>query len=187
MYIVGGKYKKRALVAPKSDLVRPTTSQTRESVFNICQLTIEGAQFLDLFAGSGAMGLEALSRGAEHATFVENNKQALIAIKQNIQALGVEKQTTVMHLSVLQALQKLALHKKTFDVIYVDPPYGKGLCESVITFLDQHPLLNEGGTLFIEDASLKEPDLVSLVLESKRTIGRACLYEYKGIVQSREL
>lgn len=180
MYIISGKYKKRALVAPKSDLVRPTTSQLREAVFNICQLNIEGARFLDLFAGSGAMGLEALSRGAEHATFVESNRQALEAIKKNIQALGVEKQTTLISLDVFKALEKFAQREKLFDVIYVDPPYGKGLSEPVLTFLDTHPLLNPDGSLFIEDADLKEPPLTHLRLHSERSIGRARLHEYRN-------
>lgn len=180
MYIISGKYKKRALVAPKSDLVRPTTSQLREAVFNICQLSIEGALFLDLFAGSGAMGLEALSRGAAHATFVESNRQALEVIKKNIHSLGVEKQTTVISLDVLKALEKFAQHTKSFDIIYVDPPYGKSLSEPVLTFLDTHPLLNSDGTLFIEDAGLKELPLTSLRLQSKRSIGRARLLEYQN-------
>ncbi len=182
MYIIGGKYKKRALVTPKSDLVRPTTSQLRESVFNICQLTIEGAQFLDLFAGSGAMGLEALSRGAQHATFVESNRQAVEAIRRNIQALGVSKQATVITLDVFKALEKFAQHAKLFDVIYVDPPYGKGLSEPVLTFLDMHPLLNPDGSLFIEDADLREPPLIHLTLHSKRAIGRARLHEYRSSI-----
>lgn len=179
LYIIGGKYKKRSLVAPKSDIVRPTTSQVREAVFNICQLSIEGARFLDLFAGSGAMGLEALSRGAVHATFVEQNRVALAAIKQNIQILHVEEQTSVLKQDVFIALQNLADQEKTYDVIYVDPPYGKGLSGPVLTFLDTHPLLTPGSSLFIEDADLKLPYLTHLTLHSERSVGRAHLYEFR--------
>lgn len=182
MHIIGGKYKKHTLTAPKSDSVRPTTSQLRETVFNICQLSIEGAEFLDLFAGSGAMGLEALSRGALHATFVENNRFALAAIKQNIQALHVTEQTSIFNLDVFKTLQKLIDQAKTFDVIYADPPYGKGLSGPVLTFLDTHPLLKPTGILFIEDADLTPPPLSHLILHTKRSVGRACLYEYHPLL-----
>ena len=107
LQIIGGKHKKRKLVAPTSGLLRPTTSQLRESVFNICQHRIEGVRFLDLFAGSGAMGLEALSRGAAHATFVERGSFSLKSIKKNIITLGELKHTTVVPGDVLTVLPLL--------------------------------------------------------------------------------
>ena len=178
MHIISGKYKKRVLVAPKSDQVRPTTSQLREAVFNICQLTIEGAYFLDLFAGSGAMGLEALSRGARHATLVDQGRPALVALRHNIVALHVENETSVLGLDVFKALHQLVRQGRCFDVIYVDPPYGAGLSAPVLAYLDAHPLLRPEGSLFIEDADLTPPPLTRLRLHSKRSIGRAHLYEY---------
>jgi 16S rRNA (guanine966-N2)-methyltransferase len=177
LYIIGGKYKRRALVAPKSDLVRPTTAQVREAVFNICQNHIEGAHFLDLFAGSGAMGFEALSRGASHVTFVENLRLAQAAIRKNIMALGVAKETTLYPSDVFNALTQF--RRESFDVIYIDPPYGKNLGGEVIGYIDHHHLLKETGLLFIEDPSFKEPPLSDLKLHSKRRIGSASLFEYQ--------
>lgn len=179
MHIIAGKFKKRALIAPKTDKVRPTTSQLRETVFNICQLTIEGARFLDLFAGSGAMGLEALSRGCVHATFVEKSPIALAAIKKNIANLQVSADTLVYGEAVLKALAHFYKQEKMFEIIYADPPYGEGLSVPVLEYLDTHPLLTPEGTLFIEDARFEQPPLHHLQLIREREVGRAHLYEYQ--------
>ncbi len=175
LQIIGGKHKRRKLNAPKTDLVRPTASRLREALFSICQHHIEGARFLDLFAGSGAIGLEALSRGASHATFVEQARPSLSTIKQNIELLGEKENTTLIAADVLAAIPKL---KDRFDLIYVDPPYGKGLGAEVLSLLDKHPLLTDGGIIFIEDSALEEPPLTTLKLKQKRQVGRAQLFEY---------
>jgi len=182
LQIIGGKHKKRKLVAPKR--VRPTTSQLRETVFNICQQRIAGARFLDLFAGSGAMGLEALSRGAAHATFVERGHPSLASIEKNIATLGEEEHTTLVPGDVLAVLPLL---QGPFDLIYVDPPYGKGLSGQILDAIDAHPVLAEDGVLFIEDASLEEPRLKNLELKQKRSVGRATLFEYGYRTDSRNL
>lgn len=179
LYIIGGKFKKRALVAPKTDKVRPTTSQLRETLFNICQQMIEGAEFLDLFAGSGAIGLEALSRGASHVTFIEKNETALAAIKKNIQTLQVQKETTLYSCDVFKALQKLFERQKKFDLIYADPPYEEGFTATLLEFLDRHTLLRADGTLFIEDALVEVPPLRNLTLYNQRKAGRAQLYTFR--------
>lgn len=178
MHIIGGKFKKRALVTPKTDKVRPTTSQLREALFNICQFNVEDSRFLDLFAGSGAMGLEALSRGAAQVTFIENNRSALAAIKENIASLHVEKESTLLGLDALKALQRLYDQGLLFDLIYIDPPYGKGLSAPTLQFIDSHKLLAPGGSLFIEDSSLHIPPLVYLTLKGERRVGHAHLYEF---------
>jgi len=175
MHIIGGKYKKKALLTPKTETVRPTTSQLREALFNITQSVIEKANFLDIFAGSGAMGLEALSRGAAHATFIDNNRAALMVIKKNIAALEVEACTTVLGMDALRALEKL---RTSYDLIYIDPPYGKGLSALVLTFIDTHALLAEEGSLFIEESDFHAPVLHSLHLRRVKKVGRAHLYEY---------
>ena len=179
--IIGGKYKKRTLATPKSEKVRPTTAQLRETLFNICQHTTPGARFLDLFAGSGAMGLEALSRGALHATFVECDRSALAAIKKNIATLHVEQMTTVYSLDVSKALQHLHDKNESFDLIYIDPPYGQGLGAHVLDFSDRHHLLASGGSIFIEDSELHEPTLQQLRLFRQKKVGRGYLYEYRII------
>lgn len=175
MIIIGGKHKKRKLLAPTSTDVRPTASQLRETVFNICQNSIVDANFLDLFAGSGAMGLEALSRGAAHATFIDKGRPAITTIKKNIATLKEESHTTVITSDVLSALKRLT---GPFDIIYVDPPYGQGLSTQVLCALDKLNLLVPGGLLFIEDSSTEEPELQNLKRTKERRVGRATLIEY---------
>jgi hypothetical protein len=116
MQILSGKFKRRTLVVPRSTGIRPTTGQLRETLFNICQLSIEGASFLDVCAGSGAIALEALSRGARHATLIERDRTALAAIRKNITTLGVEQMTTLYDLDAFKALHLLSNRKENFDL-----------------------------------------------------------------------
>jgi 16S rRNA (guanine966-N2)-methyltransferase len=181
MHIIGGKFKKRILVAPKSEQVRPTTSQLREALFNICQNEIQDARFLDLFAGSGAMGLEALSRGAARAAFVEKNRLALAAIRKNISQLGVENECEVLGFDAFKALETLAATGRSFELIYADPPYGESLGARLLCFLDTHSLLSHNGSLFLEEEQLQLPPLNTLKLFDQRKIGRAHLYEFRTL------
>ncbi len=168
-------------MVPKESRVRPTTAQTQETLFNICQYQIEGAAFLDLFAGSGAIGFEALSRGASHVTFVESNRLAIQAIKKNIQTLQVEGETTLYGYDIFKALSFLSQNGVGFDLIYADPPYEAGFSAPLLQCLDQQQLLKPEGTLYIEDALFQEPPLKHLTCTSHRKIGRAYLFEYMRI------
>lgn len=178
--LIAGKFKGRVLHTPKTTTTRPTQGALRGSVFNICQGLIENAEFLDLFAGSGAMGFEALSRGASHVTLVETNKLALIAIKKNIELLNVSEVVTVLKMDAFDALDRL---KRPFDLIYIDPPYDlnvKPLIEKVA------PLLKPEGTLFIEERYIpnKQPPQCPLFLKSSRRFGSALLHEYQKKLES---
>lgn len=123
MRIIAGRFKRRQIKAPPGHLTRPTTDRTRESAFNLLEsrMSLAGAAVLDLFAGSGAMGLEALSRGASHATFVESDGRVLAAARENAQALGVDEQCTFLRMDALSYLK----HDRgeSFDVVFADPPY----------------------------------------------------------------
>jgi 16S rRNA (guanine966-N2)-methyltransferase len=131
----------------------------REAVFNICQNEVPNARFLDLFAGSGAMALEALSRGALHATLVEQNRSALSCIRENIATLHLESQTTLLPLDAARALALLTQQKALFDLIYLDPPYGQsqianGKLQNGKPAFDLEPLiplLASNATVFIEE------------------------------------
>lgn len=179
--IIAGQYRHRNLATPKGDRTRPTTSQLREALFNICQGYIEGAHFLDLFAGSGAVGFEALSRGAASVVFIESDKLALKCIKQNVQSLQVEDQSTIYGGDVFRYLEYLQKKSVQFDIIFADPPYQLGQSEKVIRFVDESSLLTENGVLFVEEASNFEPeikDLKTLKLKNSRRIGSAVLQQY---------
>ncbi|MDP1880648.1 MAG: 16S rRNA (guanine(966)-N(2))-methyltransferase RsmD [Parachlamydiaceae bacterium] len=188
MIIIAGKYKGRKLSMPKGSQTRPTSSRLREALFNICQHVIEGASFIDIFAGSGAMGFEALSRGAKSVTFIDSHIHAIQAIKQNATQLGVESQCQIMKGDFLSILSLLERKKALYDIIYADPPYFTGTHEQVeglstklIRWIDTHQLLKAGGTLFIEENFHYQPqlnDFTTLSLQDSRKMGPAVLQQY---------
>ena len=164
--IIGGSLRSRALKSPKGDKTRPTTALVRKAVFDMLAPEIEGARFLDLFAGSGAMGIEALSRGAAHATLVENGKEALNCIRDNLSVLKLETQATILTYDVKKALETLAKKNAEFEIIYCDPPYALASIHlEILSFLDAHPLLVKGGSLFLEEASPSFLDVQKIALK----------------------
>ena len=168
MKILSGLYKNHAIVSPKGSKTRPTSSKMRGSVFNILQHEIDGAHFLDLYAGSGAMGLEALSRGAASATFVDKDKEATRCIRQNLKALGIDAQ--VIQSDAISALKRL---KSPFDIIYIDPPYELTI-EPLLEKIGDH--LFKNGTILVEQSSRVTLHVKSLHLMDKRLFGDSALY-----------
>jgi 16S rRNA (guanine966-N2)-methyltransferase len=122
MRIIAGEFRSRTLVAPKGSATRPTTDRARESLFNVLNnlISFDRMQVLDLYAGSGAFSFEALSRGAKHATLVERDRHAIIAIDANAKSLNLKDYISVFHSDVLAFLRK---QKKQFDLIFADAPY----------------------------------------------------------------
>lgn len=190
MHIIGGKYKNRRLITPKGNLTRPTASRLREALFNICQNFIEETTFLDLFAGSGAMGLEALSRGAKSAAFVDSSQEAVRCIKRNVAVLQVEKSCEVFSGQVFSLLKILEKQHKQYDLIFADPPYNTAIeiagdrflySEYIIHLMDKSALLTPGGTLFVEEDARHPPkvDLKHLVLKDSRKFGTSILQRYE--------
>lgn len=189
MRIIAGRFRSRLLQTPKGSSTRPTTGKLREAVFNICQSHIEGAQFLDLFAGSGAMGLEGLSRGASSAVFIDNNAEAVRCLRSNIDSLGVQDQTTVINGDVLAKLKLLEKRGSSFDIIYVDPPYAMGVdgisySEKILRSIDEGALLLPGGVLFIEESIEAAPNplnLKILAIKKSRNFGHSILQQYERL------
>ena len=184
MHIISGLFHHRKIVSPKGTVTRPTSARLRETVFNICQMEITNTRFLDICAGSGAMGLEALSRGAQSATFIDNDADATSAIFENIKNFAVGEKTNVITKDALQALKDLEAAGKTFDICYIDPPYQQDeLLLSLITFLDKSSLLTPEAMLFVEDDG--NPFIHGLVLnkitlDSKRKSGDSMLYVFRN-------
>lgn len=189
MHIFSGIYKGRILQSPKGLTTRPTAGRLRESLFNICQGLIEEEHFLDLFAGSGAMGFEALSRGAQSATFVDSHLESIRCIQSNARALDVEKQVKIYHSDVFKLLPKLVKMRVCYGLIYVDPPYTTEKTEiplslQVLKYIDEHCdiLLKISGLLFLEDAveaiSEKAILLNHLELKNSRQMGRSSLHQF---------
>lgn len=189
MRIVSGIYRGRSLISPNGSQTRPTSSRLREAVFNICREYVEGVSFLDLFAGSGAMGLEALSRGANTAVFIDSHPNAIHCLKRNIEQLGVEPSCKVMKGEVFEMLRLLEKKSIQFGLIFVDPPYhtvipgtNKYYSTEIIHWIDEHLLLEPGGFLFIEEkktACSILNNLYTLDLVSSRQMGSTLLLEYQ--------
>ena len=156
MRIIGGKYKgKRLKSLPKREdtkLLRPTTDRVKESVFSILNNYLEGVKFLDLFAGTGNVGIEALSRGAAKVIFVENDKRFCKLIRENLKKLGVEENKyEIICDDYVNALKRLAKRGEKFDFIYADPPYEKGFYTRIVHMVKNLGLLDEDGLLMLEE------------------------------------
>jgi 16S rRNA (guanine(966)-N(2))-methyltransferase RsmD len=123
MRVIAGTYRSRLLVSPRGTATRPTSDRLRETLFNILSTRIEGALFADLYAGTGAVGIEAISRGASHVWFSENAPAALAAINQNLSALRIARGFTIEDRGTGALLQRLAKLDKPLDVVFLDPPY----------------------------------------------------------------
>lgn len=152
MRVVAGSVKGFNLVVPSGKKTRPTSNRIKETLFNILQWDIEGSTFLDLFSGSGGIGIEALSRGAKEAVFVEQDREAVRCIKQNLKHTRMEQSSGVMAMDVMQALRRLEQSGKLFDIIFIDPPYNKGLEERILPYLINSSLVRENTLLIVETA-----------------------------------
>ncbi len=154
MRVIAGSAKRIQLVTPEGLYTRPTTDRIKETLFNMIQDYLLDARFLDLFSGSGAIAIEAISRGAKEAVLVENNNAALNAIFTNLEKTGLEDKAQVLSMDYLGALKVLEGRKETFDVIFMDPPYDQSFEMKVLEYLSASDMLHED-TLIIFEASLK--------------------------------
>lgn len=152
MRVIAGKARRLPLKTVPGMNTRPTTDRIKETLFNIIQDQLYGIRFLDLFAGSGGIGIEAISRGADEAVFVEQNRQAVECIRQNLKFTRLETQGKVIAGDVFSALARLD-GGTPFQVIFMDPPYDQHLEERVLSFLAGSSLA-DGETLVIVEASL---------------------------------
>lgn len=154
MRIIAGKYRSLPLEAVKGNNTRPTTDKIKEAVFNSVGPYFEGGQMLDLYAGSGSVGLECISRGMDHVVFVDKSYDAISTIKKNIAFVKVPSQCSVYKMDALAAVKRCAQEGRQFDLVYLDPPYAKEQNEKVMKTLSELKLLKEHAVVIVE--SLKE-------------------------------
>jgi len=188
MRIIAGELRGRRIAAPEGRTTRPTPDRVREALFSALESrlggpgSLEGLRVLDLFAGSGALGIEALSRGAARVTFVERDRHALSALQQNLKSLGVEAQTRVLAEDAERALDRLAGGGERFDVAFLDPPYGTPETVASLATLGRTGLLAEHGVVVLEhateDAPPAEPGLALLRTRAYGTV--SLTYYAKG-------
>lgn len=153
MRVIAGSAKRLQLKTVEGLDTRPTTDRIKETLFNMISEYLADSYFLDLFSGSGAIGIEALSRGAEHAVFVENNPKAVQCIRENLAVTKLAEKAQICSTDVLSALAKLE-SKNTFDYIFMDPPYNQLLEKKVLEYLSTSQLLSSDGIIIVE-ASLE--------------------------------
>lgn len=170
MRIIGGTHGGRRIKTVRGSSVRPTSDRLRETLFNILGPLIEESAFLDLCAGSGAAGLEALSRGACSATLVERGHEARSCIRENFTALGLAERALVLGCDVLTGLRRLEKEGRRFDIVFFDPPYSSNLYEPVLTRLGSGKLLATGAVVVVEHRA-----------------GQSLAREYADLVRYREV
>lgn len=152
MRVIAGSARSLKLVTPQGQDTRPTTDRIKETLFNMIQMEVPGARFLDLFCGSGGIGIEALSRGAQRAVFVDHGKEACECVAQNLAHTRLGDRAVVCKQDVFTALASME-YKETFDVIFMDPPYDQQLEQKVLQVLGISSILDEE-TLIIFEANI---------------------------------
>lgn len=188
MRVVAGKFKGRRLKTLKGLEVRPTADRVKESLFRIFGEQVVGADFLDLCAGTGSIGLEALSQGAKSTTFIDSNYHCIRVIGLNLEMCGFGRKhphVRVIHLDAQKALARLGKRKAKFDLIYFDPPYASKIHESCLRQIAEIGLLSPAGVLVIEHRRVQGTDwtesliLDELVLSRQEQYGSTILSFYR--------
>lgn len=184
MRISGGESKGKSIRPPRHGGVRPTSDKVREALFSILGAGSDGATFLELFAGTGAVGIEALSRGAVHAVFVDSSRKSARLISENLEALGYRKAAAVVVKDVSQFLKKDAAGLGPFSIVFVDPPYQGEEGEKALGLLGEGGCLDEGAVVVYEHFKKRRaPDEIGKLARRKDyTYGDTVLsvYEYRN-------
>ncbi|HXF40850.1 MAG TPA: 16S rRNA (guanine(966)-N(2))-methyltransferase RsmD [Blastocatellia bacterium] len=167
MRVIGGKYRGRRLKTVEGLAVRPTSDRLRETLFNIIAPQIKDSRFLDLCAGSGAVGIEALSRGASHVTFVDQSRRACSAIQVNLDTIGITSKATIITKDAVSALKQLT---STFDIIFFDPPYESDAYDRVLRELGRSDLPARDAIVVVEHRAKRPPEQIHGGLEIFRTV-----------------
>jgi 16S rRNA (guanine(966)-N(2))-methyltransferase RsmD len=150
MRVISGLSRGRKLKTPKGRNLRPTSDRVKESIFNILGKEVDGKAALDLFAGTGSLGIEALSRGASHVVFVEKGNQAVRLIEQNVAGCDMRSRSEIIQNDVHRAIGILERRRNCFDLIFMDPPYEKGLVRQTLRRLQHRTIYHQGSILVIE-------------------------------------
>ena len=177
MRIISGQHKGRRLQSISGADVRPTADHVREALFNILSQNVSGSCVLDLFAGTGALGIEALSRGAQYAVFIDKASRPLAALRKNLQNFGLLTQSQVIRWNISKNLNCLKPFRNQFDLVFMDPPYQKGLVPVALSNLMRIQCLAPGATIVAEherQSDITSPD-ASISVTNQRRYGQTGL------------
>jgi len=185
--VIAGKAKGKTLKRVPGEGTRPIADRVKESLFNILSWSIPGCRLLDLFAGTGSMGIEALSRGAAEVVFVEKAPKAVQVIRENLKIVEMSQQATVLREDVFRFL---AHAREPFDIVYVAPPQYQGLWSKTLLALDDQPLLAAGGIIVVQifPKEFEDLPLKNYILTDQRRYGSTmlCFYEYRDELPSSD-
>ena len=151
MRVITGLAKGKKLLTLSGEEVRPTTDRVKESVFSVVQFSIQGRKFLDLFAGSGQMGIEALSRGASQSVFVDSKRESIEVVKKNLKSTNLEDKAKILCLDSLKFLENTT---EKFDIVFLDPPYSTGILQKALPMVAK--IMNKSGTIICENPQNEE-------------------------------
>jgi 16S rRNA (guanine(966)-N(2))-methyltransferase RsmD len=180
MRVIAGKCKGRVLVSPKGKLIRPTSDRTKEFIFSYIDDNIFKADFLDLFAGSGNISIEALSRGAKSATLVDKSIEAIKLIYKNIELTGYSSDCFVIRKDVLGYLRVAEKKENSFGVIFADPPYSGTIYQKILQKIDTGSVLRKGGLFVLEHSSIliDEMQYKNLEIKKRKKMGNSTITIY---------
>lgn len=184
MRVIAGKAKGLHLRAPSTSRVRPATDKVKGAIFNILG-NIEGVRALDLFAGTGSVGIEALSRGARECHFVESDRATVRVVEKNLDHCRLKDLAQVWNMPVSQGISKLSRKNKSFDLVFVDPPYDRSYVNSTLEMLAQSPLLGENTVVVVEHSPREMPQEGKLAVIDQRRYGQTTISFLK--VKSKKL
>lgn len=166
--VIAGIAKKRRLKTPKGLIVRPTADRVKEALFNILKDKIDGCSFIDLFAGTGNIGIEALSRGAARVTFVDYSPRSIRIIKENLMLCRFEDKADVIQVDAFEYVKKQIDPVKRYDIVFIDPPYRADLLKAFLPLLGRSSLLKDEGVMVIEHSKKTElPATIGKLILSK--------------------
>lgn len=177
MRVITGAARGRKLKTLEGEAVRPTTARVKEAMFSVIQFDLEGSRVLDLFAGSGQLGIEALSRGAKSCTFVDSGTAAIAVVRENLERTGLAQRATVLGMDAQSFL--FGRKPEQFDIVFLDPPYGAGLLQEILPQLSQ--MVAPGGLVFCENPSMEPlPSVAGTLQEKKRyRYGKTALHLFQ--------
>ena len=179
--VISGKARGLKLDTPKNQDVRPTTDRVKESLFNMINSYIMDSNILDLFAGTGSLGIECLSRGAKNCVFVDKSKDSINIVRSNVKKARVENESTILNVDFKDAVKRLSTQNQKFDVIFMDPPYYENMFIECLKSIDKFNLLDEDGIIVVEHDTkdLFEDSIGRLNKSREKKYGNTTLTFYK--------
>jgi len=182
--IIGGARRGKRLYSPRNNSIRPTADRVRESIFNILAGRVFDSRLLDLFAGTGAIGLEALSRGAKHATFIDNHPAALELIKKNIKVCEWADRTEIIRWDSTRSLNCIKCHIELYSLVFIDPPYRSEMVPTILGHLDRSNVLTNKALVIVEHSSTEILDgkISTFFLEDQRSYGKTLVSFFQYMI-----